>query len=73
MGLPVANGPFPSPTQPNTSRGPKAVAVTGTFLFLSLALLALRLYVRLRITRFPGWDDLLVVIAAVSSSRLIEA
>ena len=58
------------------NRGPQLEAVTIAFLTFSTICVALRLYVRLRLTKFFGYDDYLLVGAAVSlkhCSQRIEA
>jgi len=46
--------------------------VTAVFLSISLATVLLRCFVRLRVVRAFGWDDTLMVIAAVGSLFLLD-
>ena len=60
---------FASPTNsdaPRAAHGPTLLAVVGVFLFLALACYAGRMYVRVRVLRYPWWDDLLISLASVS-------
>ena len=61
----IATWPAPNYENPET-RGPALLIVESIFLSLAWIILSLRLYVRLVILRKPWWDDLLMVLAAVS-------
>lgn len=60
----LAQWPEPNYVDPE-ERGPALLIVELTFLPLALICLGLRLYVRLAIVRKTGWDDWLMVGAAV--------
>lgn len=63
----MAAWPAPNYINPET-RGPTLLIVQFITLPIALLCLALRLYVKLSITRKSGWDDWLMVAAAVSLS-----
>lgn len=48
---------------PDVNRGPEILAVTGTLVGATLCVVLLRLWVRLRMVRQPGWDDFFVAAA----------
>lgn len=50
--------------------GEAITVVTAVFLAISLLTVLLRCFVRFRVVRAFGWDDTLMVIAAVGSSSL---
>ncbi|KAK8108920.1 hypothetical protein PG984_014721 [Apiospora sp. TS-2023a] len=51
------------PPPPDVNRGPEILAVTGTLVGLTLCVVLLRLWVRLRMVRQLGWDDFFVAAA----------
>ncbi|KAJ8112505.1 hypothetical protein OPT61_g5133 [Boeremia exigua] len=57
---PDRNEPLPLSNRPETIYG-----TTITFLVVTWIAVFFRLWVRLRVVREPGWDDLLVVLAAI--------
>ncbi|KAL1639901.1 hypothetical protein SLS58_007488 [Diplodia intermedia] len=64
MAAPEQEGPVP----PDDNAGPLILGVTvGMTLLGSVAALALRLYVRIRMSRNIGWDDCMMCIAALLS------
>lgn len=63
----LASWPKPNYIDPET-RGPALMIVELIALPLALLCLALRLFVRIKILRKTGWDDWLMVGAAVSIS-----
>lgn len=62
----LATWPKPNYINPDT-RGPALMIVELITLPLALLCLGLRLYVRIKIIRKTGWDDWLMVAAAVST------
>ena len=60
----VASWPAPNYTNPET-RGPALIVVELITVFISTVCIALRLYVKARILHSVGWDDWLIVGAAV--------
>jgi hypothetical protein len=60
-----------SPEYVNENHAGRIVGVVGTFFFLALALVSLRVYVRVIVVRAFGVDDALIIVVAVSiaSSR----
>jgi hypothetical protein len=59
----IASWPTPNYVDPET-RGPGLLVTEIVIVTIALTVLALRLYVRLRIVRKTGWDDWLMVTAA---------
>ena len=55
---------------PNDDRGYILVTIVAITLALALSLLCSRFYVRLKITKNPGWDDFFIVLAVVSGTRV---
>lgn len=60
----IASWPPPNYTDPET-RGIALLAIEMTILPIALLVLALRLYVRVVLLQKPGWDDWLMLLAAV--------
>ncbi|KAK7990463.1 hypothetical protein PG990_014743 [Apiospora arundinis] len=56
---------LPTTPPPDVNRGPEILAVTGTLVGVTLCIVLLRLWVRLRLVRQLGWDDFFVVAAMV--------
>lgn len=54
-------------------KGPMLVGVLWVEVFICMVVLGLRLYTRTMIRRNIGWDDLLLLIAWVSVSILLES
>ncbi len=65
----AASWPKPNYINPDT-RGPALVIVELITLPIAFVFLALRLYVRIKILRKTGWDDWIMVLAAVSTATL---
>lgn len=61
----LLHAPDPNEPIPISNRRETIYGVTVPFLLLSWAAVGLRLWVRFRVMREPGWDDLFVVLAAV--------
>ena len=59
-------GPLP----PNHDRGAAVLGVDLTFVILAVLLVCVRIYVRARIVKSVGLDDLFIVLATVGSIRL---
>lgn len=51
------------PPPPDVNRGPEILAVTGTLVGVTLCVVLLRLWVRVRMVRQLGWDDFFVAAA----------
>ena len=66
----VASWPAPNYVDPET-RGPALLITVLIIMPIALVTLACRLYVRMYLLRRAGWDDWLMIAAAVSWSRLI--
>jgi len=66
-----ATWPAPNFVDPET-RGPDLIIVELTVLPLAALVLALRLYVRIGMLHKSGWDDWLMVAAAVSFIPLLD-
>ena len=75
----MANGPPPGtapgmpspripiePLPPNQNRGAAVLGVDLTFAIIAVLLVCVRLYVRARIVKSVGLDDLFIVLATVS-------
>jgi hypothetical protein len=62
----MAHPPGDSSGLPDGDGSRLLIIVTGLFLFLALSCYSARLYVRLRVLRFPWWDDWTLLFAAVS-------
>lgn len=60
----ILSWPTPNYVDPET-RGPVLAAINHTFLALCVVLVAARIYTRLRIVRWFGWDDVLIIVALV--------
>ena len=60
----VASWPAPNYINPQT-RGPALIVVELLTVFISTVCIALRLYVKARIIHSVGWDDWLIIGAAV--------
>lgn len=60
----ILTWPRPNYTNPE-NRGPTLMIVELTILPLALICLALRLYVRFHVVKRAGWDDWLMVAAAI--------
>lgn len=52
--------------------GEAITVVTAVFLSISLTTVLLRCFVRFRVVQAFGWDDTLMVIAAVGSAFLLD-
>ncbi|KAJ4294371.1 hypothetical protein N0V90_008061 [Kalmusia sp. IMI 367209] len=61
----LLNAPDPNEQQPISNRKETIWGTTMPFLFLCWAAVALRMWVRIRVMREPGWDDALVMLAVV--------
>jgi hypothetical protein len=61
----VSTWPAPNYSDPQTL-GNSIVVVNALLLTLMVVSLGLRLYVRVKLTRWYGWDDSLICVAAVS-------
>lgn len=53
------------PPDGDVNRGPQLLAVSMVTLLAAIAVVALRLYTRLKITLSLGWDDYTIVLALV--------
>lgn len=62
----ILSWPQPNYVDPET-RGPALAAINHTFLGLCVVLVAARIYTRVRIVRWFGWDDVLIIVALVRS------
>ncbi len=58
----------PDPLPPNDDRGPQLMAMFWTWSALSMALLSLRFYARVKV-RGVGWDDWMMLVSVVCSPR----
>lgn len=63
----LLNAPDPNERLPVSNREETIYGATVPFLVLSWVAVGLRMWVRLRRIREPGWDDFFVVLAAVRS------
>ncbi|KAF2035620.1 hypothetical protein EK21DRAFT_54601 [Setomelanomma holmii] len=64
----LANPPDPNEPLPVANRRETIYGLTISFLILSWFAVLFRLWVRVRIVRDPGWDDMFVLLAAVSNT-----
>lgn len=54
------------PIVEDVNRGPEILRVTGSLIGLTLILIAMRIWVRVRMIRQVGWDDYCVLTSMVS-------
>ncbi|KAH7084880.1 hypothetical protein BKA63DRAFT_4610 [Paraphoma chrysanthemicola] len=64
----LANPPDPNEPLPTANRRETMYGTTLSFLIVSWMAVLFRLWVRLKIVREPGWDDLFVVLAAMCNT-----
>jgi hypothetical protein len=62
----LASFPLPNYTNPKT-RGESLIIVNAVFLGLTTLVVILRLFTRLVVRRWFGWDDVFIVLAFVSA------
>ena len=53
-------------------RGYVLITIVAITLALALALLCSRFYVRIKITKNPGWDDVFIVLAIVRDVKVLS-
>jgi hypothetical protein len=61
----IASWPIPNYTDPHT-RGPALLIVNLTFIAICTIMVALRMYTRVIVVRWFGWDDVFILFALVS-------
>jgi len=66
----ISSWPVPNYVDPER-RGPALVIINSILLPVSLAVVGLRLYTRLRIAHSAGLDDVFIALASVSPPNLI--
>ena len=54
----------------NDDRGYILITIVAITLALALALLCSRFYVRIKVTKNPGWDDFFIVLAVVRDIKV---
>jgi hypothetical protein len=61
----IAHWPMPNYTDPHT-RGPALLVINLAFIAICTIMVALRMYARVIVVRWFGWDDIFILFALVS-------
>jgi hypothetical protein len=66
-------GPPPGTGQPDHNRGPEILAVCCSLVAVSSIFVAMRFYVRIRMTKNVAWDDWTVLASWVRRDKFVNA